>query len=89
MHLRDAAVQLGAHAITHVRFHESATEEASDMGRLTAQLVQFKECSGPENSFVPGKPLDTLTPFKHYDKHAFPEGILGHRQDFEIMVERA
>jgi len=88
MHLRGLALRLGAHAVTSLRFHESATEQATDMGRLSAQLVQLKE-HGADQSTAAGRPLDATTPLKHYEKHKFPPTILGHEQEFEIMIERA
>ncbi|CAD6578213.1 MAG: hypothetical protein CYPHOPRED_000478 [Cyphobasidiales sp. Tagirdzhanova-0007] len=86
-HLRRAAIHYSAQYVTQLRFHESQNPCSVDMGRISALLVQSKSLESDGSTDTPG----TLSrdPFRKYERHAVPEGILKKPAEFELLIESA
>lgn len=84
--LQYAARQLGAQAVTQLRYRESAQGgPGAHLGKLYAYIVQLKTES--LNSPVAIKPLDTSRPYTLHKRIPFPSAIAGHSASYELYIE--
>ena len=80
-----AARDLGAQAVTNLRFQQGTSAGSADMGKVAGLIVQYKTL-GP-GSPVGRSPLDTGKPFSLHKRVPLPPGLLKKDHEYELFIE--